>query len=85
MRVLEDLLNEHGVNDDEIQEAMIERTGNTGFYLGYDSDMDESSDREDPEKAAKDTAAAHAQELADRSQFLEAVRGALESRAKDSA
>ena len=52
---------------------MVEETGNTGFYLGWDSEMDEASDEEDPEQELRAAAA-------DQSAMVQAVQGALECR-----
>ena len=53
MRIMDDLINDYDVHD-ELQERMIEEIGNTGVSLEYDSeDLDESSDKEDPEKTLR--------------------------------
>ena len=52
---------------------MVEETGNTGFYLRTDSEMDEASDVSDPEQELRAAAA-------DQSTIVQAVRGALECR-----
>ena len=50
MRIMDDLINDYDLQD-EVEERVVEETGNTGFWLGYDSEgLDESSDKEDPEK-----------------------------------
>ena len=48
MRIMDDFIRDQDL-DDEMEEWLIESTGNTGFFLGSDSDMDEASDAEDPE------------------------------------
>ena len=48
MRIMDDFIRDQDL-DDEMYERLIESTGNTGFFLGSDSDMDEASDAEDPE------------------------------------
>ena len=47
MRIMEELVNENGLTS-ELEERLIEETGNTHFWLGVDSVMDEPSDQEDP-------------------------------------
>jgi hypothetical protein len=73
MRVMEDIIAEAGLSH-ELEERMIEETGNTGFWLGEDSEMDEGSNKEDPERPLRE-------ELRDRQQMIQAVRGALECQA----
>ena len=51
----------------------MEETGNTGFYLGWDSEMDEGSEEEDPEKELRAAAA-------DQRAMVQAVQGAVECR-----
>ena len=72
MRVMDDLIQDHGL-DQELEERMIEQTGNTSFHLGHCEFMDEDSDQEDPEAALR-------RELADQSAFVEAASGALQHR-----
>ena len=58
---------------DELEERIEAETGNTGFWLGYDDDsegLDESSDKEDPEKTLR-------KEIDDKSHFLEAASSYL--------
>lgn len=45
MRYMQDVIDDAGLEADDF---FIEATGNTGHWLGIDSDMDESSDEEDP-------------------------------------
>ena len=76
------LLAEHGLLD-EMDDRVLEATGNTGFWLGLDDGpggMDETSDNEDPEAEAIARADASQQESVDRQGFLTAVAGALECR-----
>ena len=76
------LLAEHGLLD-EMDDRVLEATGNTGFWLGLDDGldgMDEGSDCEDPEAEAIAHADALQRESVDRQGFLTAVAGALESR-----
>ena len=72
MRIMEDLIDDNELQD-ELEDRMVEETGNTGFWLGYDDDsegLDESSDKEDPEKTLR-------KEIDDKSHFLEAASSTL--------
>jgi hypothetical protein len=83
MRVMQDLIDDHDLQS-ECEEAIIAETGNTGFWLGHDTGpggLDEESDCEDPEAAAKHEASQLRQEAADRRGLVAAVQGALECRA----
>ena len=71
MRVMEDLIKEHGL-DQELRDRLSEQTGNN-FHLADHDFMDEDSDQEDPEAALR-------RELADQSAFVEAASGALQHR-----
>ena len=76
------LLAEHGLLD-EMDDRVLEATGNTGFWLGLDAGpdgMDEESDHDDPEVNAVARAGSLQQELDDRRKLFSAVTGALESR-----
>ena len=67
---MDDLINDYHL-EDELEERIEEETGNSGFWLGYESEgMDESSDKEDPEKTLR-------QDIEDKSQFLEAASSTL--------
>ena len=79
MRVMMDFIEDRGL-EDELQDDMISETGNTNYFLGSDSEMDEGSDVEDPEAQAKEEASALRAETANRQSFLEAVQGALHCR-----
>jgi hypothetical protein len=70
MRVMNDIIDEAQLAD-VLEERLIEETGNTGFWLDYDTDLDEGSDKEDPERLLLDERGA-------RLQLLQAVQGALE-------
>ena len=72
MRVMDDVIRQHRLEDDA-EDAVVEETGNTGFYLGTDSEMDEASDVSDPEQELRAAAA-------DQSAMVQAVQGALECR-----
>ena len=51
MRIMSELIEEHGL-DEELEERVVEETGNNSFWLGEDGDgpfaMDEGSDQDDP-------------------------------------
>ena len=82
MRVMDDLIQEHGL-DQELEERMIDQTGNTSFHLGHCEFMDEDSDQADPEAALRKELtdqSALRQEQADQSAFVEAASGALQYR-----
>ena len=70
MRVMDDIIQEQGL-EEELEERMIDETGNTNFWLGHIDYMDEDSEQEDPEAALR-------QEQADKSAFVEAAAGALQ-------
>ena len=72
MRVMDDVIRQHRLEDDA-EDAVVEETGNSGFYLETDSEMDEASDVSDPEQELRAAAA-------DQSAMVQAVRGALECR-----
>ena len=76
MRIMVDLIEEHGL-DAELEERTIAETGNTGFWLGESSDMDEDSEEEDPEATAKQRVSELLREAEDRQNFITAVKGAL--------
>ena len=75
-----DFIEDRGL-DDELMEVLIAQNGNTNFFLGSDSEMDEGSDIEDPEAKSKEQVSALRAEAVDRQRFLEAVQGALQCRA----
>ena len=80
MRVMDDVIDEHGLSP-ELQDRMIEDTGNTNFWLGEDTDMDEDSDQEDPKAVAKQRANDLFQESKDRQAFVAAAQDTLACRA----
>ena len=80
MRVMDDVIIDQGLAA-ELEERMIEETGNTNFWLGEDSELDADSEQEDPEAAAKQRVNALLQESADKQTFVAAAQGALECRA----
>ena len=64
--------------EDELEDRMIEETGNTMFWLGVDpSGLDETSDCEDPMAVMP----AMRQELDEREGFVQAAKDILDSRA----
>ena len=80
MRIMEELVNEYGLTS-ELEERLIEETGNTNFWLGVDSDMDEPSDEDDPEEMADSMVHKLYTEVQDKKSFVDAVQGALDNRA----
>ena len=56
-----------------------DRTGNTAYSLGYISEMDESSDVEDPEATLLQEVAVLRQAAQDQSAFVEAAQAVLEA------
>ncbi len=79
MRVMSDVILDHGL-DEEVQARMVDETGNNSFWLGYQPDMDEHSDQEDPEATAKRQVHALEQERVDAQAFIMAVEGAVSCR-----
>ena len=68
---------------DELQMRVIEETGNTGFWLGIPSDMDEESDVEDPESDVEDpelAELARRQEKKEKQDFVQAAADLLKQR-----
>ena len=86
MRVMDDVINGNDLAD-ELEDRMIEETGNTNFWLGDDSGdrrwgmMDESSDNEDPEAVLKQRVNDLLQEPRGTQAFVAAARDALACRA----
>ncbi len=77
---MDDLIHENGL-DEDLEERLIEATGNTNFCLASDpEDMDEPSDAEDPEQQLRATVDGLRAEAADRQAMVQAVQGALECR-----
>ena len=77
MRAMEELIDQHGLSD-ELDDLLIERTGNTNFWLGDDSFLDEPSDAEDPEETLRAANAGLRSDAADQSTMVQAVQQALE-------
>ena len=55
MRIMRDVIEENDL-DDELEEAMVEETGNTHFWLGHISEFDDDSDAQDVEASLKEEA-----------------------------
>ena len=72
MRLMDEIIVQNGL-DAELNQLAIEETGDVCFDLGWDSEMDELSDAEDPEQQLRAA-------LADQSAMVQAVQGALECR-----
>ena len=72
MRVMVELIEEYGL-EDELEERLIDETGNTNFIFGEREPMDEGRDQEDPEAALR-------QEVNDKSAFLAGARCIVEAR-----
>ena len=72
MCIMDELIAAHDL-DAELEQLIIADTGDTGFYLGSDSELDEQSDAEDPERQLR-------AEATDQRALVQAVQGALECR-----
>ena len=79
MRVMDDVIVENGL-EEELEDRLIEETGNTNFFLGLDVHLDEPSDTEDPEQQLRATVDTLRADAIDQSALVQAVHGALESR-----
>jgi hypothetical protein len=79
MRITEDYLVENGF-DEELEDRIIEETGNTPIHLDRDSEMDEHSDAPDPEADLREEVRALRQEAADQRAFIAASRGMTNTR-----
>ena len=80
MRIMDELIDENGLTS-ELEERLIEETGNTNFWLGVDSVMDEPSDQEYPEALAKQRVNDLLQESKDKQAFVAAAQDTLACRA----
>ena len=76
---MDDVIHENGLGE-ELEDRLVEETGNTNFWLASDSDLDEPSDAEDPEEQLRATVDALRAEAADQRAMVQAVQGALECR-----
>ena len=80
MRIMDGLIEDNGLGP-ELEERLIERTGNTNFWLGYDNyGLDETSGDEDPQAEAEDALEDLREERQDAESFVQAVKGAAENR-----
>ena len=74
---MEGLIDHHDLSS-ELDDLLIQHTGNTNFWLGDDSFLDEPSDAEDPEQKLRAANAALRSDAADQSTMVQAVQQALE-------
>ena len=79
MLIMDDLIADHGLKD-ELEYRLIEETGNSNFFLGFQASMDEPSDVEDPEQQLRATVDSLSAEAVDQSAMVQAVQGALDCR-----
>ena len=80
MRIMDDVIRDHGLAE-ELEERMVEETGNSNFWLGHQRKMDEDSDQEDPEAIAKQRVKDLLQESKDKQAFVAAAQDTLACRA----
>ena len=73
MRVMVDVIQENGLGG-ELANQMVEETGNTNFWLGYQSSMDEGSDEDDPMLILHQENLRLRQEEREREAFVEGAR-----------
>ena len=81
LRIARDLIADHGL-EAELENRLIRETGNTGFWLGSDDELDEPSDADDPEETLRVEVAGLRAEASDRTSMVQAVEGALRCRAR---
>ena len=81
LRIARDLIADHGL-EAELENRMLRETGNTGFWLGSDDELDEPSDADDPEETLSVEVAGLRAEASDRTSMVQAVEGALRCRAR---
>ena len=87
MRIMDDLIADHNLGQ-ELEDRLIEETGNTNFWLGEDSgqdSMDEDSDQEDPEAVLRQQVQDLRREAADKKALLEGAKMILEAPPRDRA
>ena len=72
MRIMEGLLDQHDLSS-ELDDLLIEHTGNTIFWLNEHEFMDEPSDAEDPEATLRAENAALRGAAADQSAMVQAT------------
>ena len=80
MRIMDDIIDEHGLSS-ELEERLIDETGNTNFFLGDVPEFDEDSDQEDPEAVARQRVSALLKESEDKRAFVAAAQEARACRA----
>ena len=76
---MDDVILENGL-EEELETRLFEETGNANFFLGFDADLDEPSDAENPEQQLRATVDGLRAEAADQRSMAQAVQGALECR-----
>jgi hypothetical protein len=76
MRIMDDVIADHGL-EHELEDRLIEETGNSNFFLGFQASMDDPSDAEDPEQQLRTTVDSLSAEAVDQSAMVQAVQGAL--------
>ena len=77
---MDDLIHENGLGE-ELEDRLVEETGNTNFWLASESEsLDEPSDAEDQEEQLRATVGGLRAEAADQRAMVQAVQGALECR-----
>ena len=77
LRIARDLIADHGL-EAELENRLIRETGNTGFWLGSDDELDEPSDADDPEEKLSAAVQSLREEASDRTSMVQAVQGALQ-------
>ena len=80
MRIMDGIIDEHGLSP-ELEERLVDETGNTNFFLGEDTDLDEDSDQEDQEAIARQRVKDLLQESKDKQAFVAAAQDTLVCRA----
>ena len=80
MRIMDDIIDEHGLSS-ELEERLVDETGNTNFFLGEVTEFDEDSDQEDPEAVSKQRVNDLLQESKDKQAFVAAAQDTLACRA----
>jgi len=76
MRITEDYLFENGLLD-EMEDRIIEETGNTPIHLDIDSVMDAPDDATDPDAQLREEVQALRQEATDRQAFIAAAQSVV--------
>ena len=79
MRIMDDVIFENGL-DEELEDRLVQETGNANFFLGLDADLDEPSEAEDPEEQLHATVVSLRAEADDQRAMVQTVQGALECR-----